>query len=383
MPVDLRATDRFLRLSTDAVEARRSTERAYGRVVETMAVDQASIGEQKFFDRVQPFLAVLDDEPDLHASAVARANAILATVAAGVPVIVKDRRALESLLPGGLLDQLVEPHPADVTNTHDRERIAARQRRAAWALLAPRHRGDTESFGHRRRSVSVTIVSNRPDKAAHWASLIAQQDHPNFEVVAVTHGDGFTERDRAIVREQLGDRLTLLSASKDQNLGDALNMAAEAASGELIIKWDDDDYYSSKHLRDLAGAYEVSGAHIVGKGAEFAYLAAIDVTIRRGSLSREAFSPSLTGATLTIGREDLFEVGGWPSLPRRVDTQLIARVTEAGGSTFRTSGFGFLMMRDADLTQHTWDADVGYFLDRATEQRRGLDLDFADVDLDV
>jgi hypothetical protein len=40
------------------------------------------------------------------------------------------------------------------------------------------------------------------------------------------------------------------------------------------------------------------------------------------------------------------------------------------------------MMRDADLSQHTWDADVGYFLDRATEQRRGLDLGFADVDLD-
>ena len=83
---------------------------------------------------------------------------------------------------------------------------------------------------------------------------------------------------------------------------------------------------------------------------------------------------------MTIGRQDLLEIGGWPSVPRQVDTRLIERVEAAGGSTFRSSGFGFLLMRRADPGLHTWGADVGYFLDRATEQRRGLDLEFADID---
>ena len=266
-----------------------------------------------------------------------------------------------------------------VTDAYQRDLVASRQRRIARDQLGPRGFGG--GFGQRRRSVSVTVVSNRPTQVEHWAGLLAQQDHPDYEVIAVMHGEPFPDGAQAHLRERIGDRLTLLSASSDHNLGDSLNLAAEAAAGDLVVKWDDDDYYSTSHLRDLAATYETTRAHLVGKAAEFVYLAGIDVTVRRGSLSREAFSPSLAGPTLTIGRHDLFEIGGWPSVPRQVDTRLIERVKQAGGTSFRASGFGFMLMRNADPGTHTWNADADYFLERATEQRRGLALGFADIDV--
>ena len=228
--------------------------------------------------------------------------------------------------------------------------------------------------------MTVTIASNRPAMIPIWAGQLAEQNFPNFEVVAALHGDAFTSADLDHARYLLGDRLTVCRVPGHHSLGEALNTAATAAGGELLIKWDDDDLYDFDHITDLVQAREYSGATLVGKAAEFAYLAGLDITVRRLKNSTEGFSPTICGATLSIARSDLWELGGWRRSRRRVDSLLIEDVREAGGSTYRTSGFGFIMLRAAgDRHRHTWTADDAYFLRGAIDQRRSLDTAFAGV----
>ena len=128
--------------------------------------------------------------------------------------------------------------------------------------------------------LSVLVATKRPEMIAFWPPLLAAQDYPDFEVIAALHGDAFTAADVATARAWLGERLTVLRVPGECVLGDVLNRALAAAGGELIVKWDDDDLYSSRHLSDLATGHRESGAIVVGKSLEYFYLAARQVTIR-------------------------------------------------------------------------------------------------------
>ena len=75
--------------------------------------------------------------------------------------------------------------------------------------------------------------------------------------------------------------LTVVGVSSERSLGDALNAGVDAASGEVVTKMDDDDWYGSDHLWDLMLALDYSGAELVAKGAEFVYMEELDITIRR------------------------------------------------------------------------------------------------------
>jgi hypothetical protein len=150
-----------------------------------------------------------------------------------------------------------------------------------------------------------------------------------------------------------------------------------------VLKMDDDDWYSSDFVADLLLARAYSGAQMVGTPAEFHYLAEKDVTVRRGHKA-ELYAPFIAGGTMLVERGLLREVGGFRSVRRYVDAQLIAAVQRAGAATYRTHGLGYLLRRNA--TGHTWQVDDDYLLDptRVAEIRPGfapsrlLDVDEVD-----
>ena len=272
------------------------------------------------------------------------------------------------------------------------------------------------------RTMSVLVATKRPEMMAFWPQLLAVQDYPDFEVIAALHGDAFTAADVATARSWLGERLTVLRVPGECGLGEVLNRATAAATGELVVKWDDDDLYSSRHLSDLATAHRESGATVVGKMLEYVYLASSNRTIRletpaagtqriclgspsppppaylgspspppAGYLGSPAPPPEgflgksaaiFSGNTLCLAREDLQQVGGWREVPRAVDTRLLQDVLQQGGQLYRASGAGFLLMRNSRAGhQHTWQITDEDLLRICDEQRPGADAGFAMVDV--
>ena len=235
-----------------------------------------------------------------------------------------------------------------------------------------------------RPQVSITIPTRRPENLDLWTAIVASQTYRPLQVVAGLHGSHWTPGQQERIRRRLTEaevEVELVELGDDALLGEVLNALTARADGEILIKWDDDDLYSTTHVMDLLRARHYSGATVVGKAAEFIYLQGSDITVRRHQAPWEIFSPTIAGSTLTMARDDLLSVGGWDAVPTREDASLIEKIRRAGGSSYRTAGFGFLIIRGMDSGEHTWNLDAGQMSKTAIATTAGIRIDWAMIDL--
>jgi hypothetical protein len=282
---------------------------------------------------------------------------VAALAMAGVP--------LRGVAPPGIAPELAAlvTAPVDLDDALVREEHSVRLRRAAAAAhstLARRVRlaGRAGVRVAGLPLVSVVLATRRPELLPFALTQVAKQG-VDVELVLAPHG---FEVDGGVVRDHLGDRpVVVRPATAETRFGDVLDAAAGAASGDVVLKMDDDDWYGPDVVADLLWARRTSGAELVGMAAEFVYLEQLDLTVRRRSVA-ERPARVVAGGTMMVGRDYLRGLGGFRSVTRFVDAQLLAAVRVAGGSVHRTQGLGYVLRRAA--TGHTWSPDLGYFLRR-------------------
>jgi hypothetical protein len=330
-------------------------------------------------------------EPDEVSDTLTWARVITDLAAAGAPLWTRSIDGdLRRLLGEPLAAAITCPSEvSDLRQVRRREMHSVAVRRAALGTHAPRARWSqvANELGSRAVStrwegvvptISILLATRRPDDLAQALEMISRQRHPRLQLVVGLHGASWTDEAESMVRSAGIADVRIRRFDSDCNLGDVLAGLAELSDGEFVTKWDDDDWYDADHIGDLLLAADYSGADLVGKAAEFVRLESIGLTIRRFARGAESMSTTIAGGTLLLRRSVLDEVGGWPSAVRQVDRLLIDRVLRHHGSVYRTHGFGYVLRRRSD--GHTWSVDEGYFLRQSTDQRRGLDLEFAGIE---
>ena len=290
-------------------------------------------------------------------------EAVAALALAGVPVTAPDvPPAAARRLGPAVVAALTAP--VDLADPLAREEHSLVLRRAAFDTFASAARRGVP------RSVSVVLATRRPDMLDHAVSQVARQRGvAELELVLAPHG---FEVDPGRVRAALGGvPVQVVPQPATTPFGDVLAAAAEAASGDSVLKMDDDDWYAPDVVADLLRARAYSGAPLVGMPAELHYLAAQDVTVRRGHPS-ELYTGFVAGGTMLVDRAFLREVGSFRSVRKYVDAQLLAGVAAAGGTVYRTHGLGYVLRRNE--SGHTWQVDLDYLLDpaRVAEVRPGF-----------
>ena len=306
----------------------------------------------------------LVDVAAYHAGAAERAGTLARLAARGVPVHVADRDPALVALLGVELHGLMQ---GDIqgADAPAREARSVATRRAALRTHTLRARARQVCAAALADPpvlprISVLLATRRPACLAHALANVARQRYPRIELVLALHGPGFAAD--AVQRAVAGcpHPVRLLRLAGRLPLGSVLNAAADAASGPLLAKMDDDDLYGAEHLWDLVLAHEYSGAALVGKFPATVYLARGDRTVRRRGVPGETWSSSITGGTMLIARADLERAGGWRRVSQHADDALIEDVLRAGGGVYRTHDAGYLMIRHGD--RHTWQADDAEFL---------------------
>ena len=204
--------------------------------------------------------------------------------------------------------------------------------------------------------VSALLSTKRPEMLDFALRQVARQRGADVELVLAAHG---FEPDRDAVRRALGDRPhQVLTFEESAFFGDVLTAAARAASSEVLLKVDDDDWYSPDAVHDLLMARRFSGADVVGMPSEFVYLHANqhrdDLTVRRKHPS-EIFARFVAGGTLLLERGLLRSLGDFRRVRKFVDAQLLSGVEAAGGRIYRTHGLGYVLRRTGE--GHTWVRD--------------------------
>lgn len=289
--------------------------------------------------------------------ATADPRIVAALAMAGVPL---DASGTNPQLSARLSAALAEP--LDLDDGLAREEHSVTTRRAALAThstLAWRRdvamRAGVRFVAQPR--VSVLLATMRPHQLDFAMRQLARQRDVELQVVLGTHGWSVTEDE---VRERLGGGhdVVVRPHDKDAFFGDVLDDAARAADGDVLLKVDDDDWYSPHAVGDLLLARRYTGAEVVGMPSEFVYLEELGVTARRNHPT-EIFNRFVAGGTIMIDREVLRGVGGFRRVRRFVDAQLLSAVEAGGGRIYRTHGLGYVLRRTA--SGHTWTSDPESF----------------------
>ena len=320
--------------------------------------------------RLRPAVGVRAALPQAEPLLAARVMAGLAM--AGIPLVADDLDAAVAAHLGPRVAAAITA-PVDLTDDGAREEHSVLTRRAAlteFSSTAWRRRvGGLAGirFAH-QPAVSVVMATRRPDLLEHALGQVARQRGvERLELVLAPHG---FEPDAARVGELAGNvTVQVVSQPEDVLFGDVLHAAARVASGDVVVKMDDDDWYAPDMVADLLLARSYSGAELVGMPDDVYFLEPRDETIRIGQPS-EVYRQFVAGGTILVERGLLHEVGGFRSVRRHVDAQLIGAVRAAGGATYRTHGLGYILRRtDAG---HTWQADLDDLRSRAAESVPGF-----------
>lgn len=302
-------------------------------------------------------------------------RAVAALACAGVPLTGAEPPPwAASLLAPSLLAALSGTD--EFSDPLEREERSIRVRRAALAHhgAAPWRRALAASVGVPQGSgelVSVLLTTRRPEMLSFALGQVARQRVVAFELVLATHG--FTPDDAPLAEfaERCTAPVTVVEAAADLAFGEALNLAASRARGEVLVKMDDDDWYGPDFLHDLLLARSYSGAGLVGCLPEITFLAPRWTTTRRDGAT-EVFHPVVAGGTMMLDAGVLRSVGGFRRTRKYVDAQLLHVLSGAGVGIYRTHGLGYVLHRRSH--GHTWDPGLDYFLEpaRAAHQWPGF-----------
>ena len=324
----------------------------------------------------------VDDSADHHPDVVTRAGRLAKMAATGMVVRVTEPDPELGRHLGSDLYSLMTDDRVAAADPHARESLSIAMRRCALRdhSLRARARQVLSSSGRAGPPlplVSVLLATRRPHRVAAAVEAVATQTYPRVELVLAMHGEGFDAPAIGELLDSIDLPARAVPVAAPEPLGAVLNAAVAESTGKLLTKFDDDDFYGPEHLWDLVLAHEYTRAALVGKAAEYVYLANSDRTIHRFRNRAERRSASLAGGALMIARHDLDALLGWREIPASVDRALIEDVSRSGGGTYQTHGMGYMLVRHDE--GHTWPAKDAYFLKQADEVREGCDLAFAGV----
>jgi len=204
----------------------------------------------------------------------------------------------------------------------------------------------------RRPAISALVSTIRPWQLDHVFQTVASQRDVDVELVLLTHGFDLAaaELDRLRKTHRL-EHVTLLSAGTDRSLGECLNHCVSAASGDVLTKMDDDDFYGPAYLSDQSHALDFSGADVVGKQAHYMYLEASNATLLRFPEWEHRYTRTVMGPTIMASAET-FRSTPFAALGSGEDSQFLRDVVAKGLTVYSSDRFNYCQQRAR--TGHTW-----------------------------
>lgn len=264
-----------------------------------------------------------------------------------------------------------------------RRRTAHLALRRVWENHTYRHRAEVildvlglQSPSPRKPVVSVICSTNRDSTLDHLLSQVAAQTYENVELLVLGHGiqiaDDFKQRALCSGIE----KVTVLHGDEAQSLGGCLNTLVDAATGDIIAKFDDDDFYLPNYLRDQVNTLINMNADLVGKGSIYFYLPGADVIARRWKHQEHIWRNFVAGATF-VGWREVFLDTPFADRTRGEDSDFLLRLERKGCKVYSADSFNYLCVRGN--AEHTWAISEVEILANSEVETIGMNLKHVEV----
>jgi spore maturation protein CgeB len=211
--------------------------------------------------------------------------------------------------------------------------------------------------------VSIVSSTQREEFMLNLFHNIRHQTYENIEVIIVLNKNSMNISKWEKQFNQLDCKVKILKIDENFSLGHCLNEAIKHSNGEIIAKFDDDDYYAPNYLLDMVLAMDYSNADIVGKSAHYVYIEEKNMlVVKTVGSGAESYSDFVSGATLVFKREVFEQLNGFADRSRGEDTDLLLRAKEKGFLIYSNDSYNFCLYRRADTGSHTWKVDTDEIL---------------------
>lgn len=202
----------------------------------------------------------------------------------------------------------------------------------------------------------VMVTRDRPRFAAQAVAYFLAQDYPNAELVIVE--DGTTRLVDSLPRDR---RVRIVPAGPHHSIGSLRNTGCAAATGELVILWDDDDWHGPTRISQqvaplLAGTADITGLTDLDWFEPASWRSwRLGPQLHRTMLRRDVY-----GGTIAF-RRVLWTRHRFPDRSLAEDADFLDRVVVGGARLHRVSGQGcYVYIRHGS---NTWQVRAGRAID--------------------
>jgi glycosyltransferase involved in cell wall biosynthesis len=215
----------------------------------------------------------------------------------------------------------------------------------------------------------VSCIMPTGDRRAFVAQSLrrfAEQDYPHRELIVVDDGEDPVEDlvSEAAASPPSGTaRIRYLRTPRRTSIGSKRNIACAEARGEIIVHWDDDDWYAPDRLSVQAAPILAEQADLTGFENSYTLeLPAARFWTIHPALHRRMFVGDVHGGTLAY-RRALYERGfRYPPANLAEDAAFIKQALRAGLRLVRLPNPGtFVYVRHG---ANAWRFQSGQFIDR-------------------
>jgi hypothetical protein len=188
-----------------------------------------------------------------------------------------------------------------------------------------------------RRLVSCVMPTfNRPRFVRQAIRYFQAQEYPDRELIIVDDGPD-------PVRDVLpdDDRIRYIRLATRTTIGSKRNLACEQARGDVVVQWDDDDWYGPRRIADQVADLVAGRAELTGITQSW-LLDLRGTTFWRLDPDAGPGQPevSIAGGTLAFLREVWGRCGGYPDDSLGEDVGFLRRAAECGARIVRMPNNG-------------------------------------------
>jgi cellulose synthase/poly-beta-1,6-N-acetylglucosamine synthase-like glycosyltransferase len=200
--------------------------------------------------------------------------------------------------------------------------------------------------------VSIVTCTMRGDFMNNIFENYGRQDYPKKELIIVLNNNKMNIDDWKKEAEKY-DNVRVFQVDEKVTLGNCTNYGVEQSRYEIIAKFDDDDYYGPKFLKESVKAFFYTDAGVVGKRASFVYFKKSKILALRNYKYENQYVKHMDGPTMLIKR-DVFDKVRFADIPRAIDVQFCKDCNKKGIKIYSTDRYHHVYIRYENRKKHTW-----------------------------
>lgn len=198
--------------------------------------------------------------------------------------------------------------------------------------------------------VSIITCTNREEFIENVFNNYEQQTWQDKELIIVLNKDSMNI-DKWIEKAKNYPNVFVYQLHEKATLGDCLNYGVFRASGEIIAKFDDDDYYGPNYLSNAMAAFQNKDVMVAGKGSYYIYFKNKKALVFVSN-TENSFADTVAGASL-IFRKQVFYYVRFEKVNRAEDYFFIDECKKAGINIYSLDRHDFAVIRH-NTENHTW-----------------------------